>query len=129
MLNPSTADQYINDPTVQRCMNFARKWGYGALNVLNLFAYRSTDPSLLYTESDPVGPENKHWFHEVLPSSGIVVCAWGTHGKFQNQDLTALEWLKNMGITPMALRVTKNGFPAHPLYLPSKLIPIAYSGR
>lgn len=58
MLNPSTADTYQNDSTITRCMNFARKCGFGSLEVVNLFTYRSTDPRLLSIVDDPVGPDN-----------------------------------------------------------------------
>src|SRR5689334_19453129 len=84
MLNPSTADATNDDPTIRRCIGFAREWGCGRLVVLNLFAFRATDPADLKRAIDPVGPENRDWFERTLrpPHDGPLVCAWGVHGTF-----------------------------------------------
>jgi hypothetical protein len=83
MLNPSTADASQDDPTIRRCIGFARQWGCGRLVVLNLFAFRATDPADLKRAADPVGPENRAWFDRTLVDDlvgGPVVCGWGVHG-------------------------------------------------
>jgi hypothetical protein len=120
MLNPSTADATIDDPTIRRCIGFARQWGCGRLAVLNVFAIRATNPADLKRAEDPVGPENKDWFDRTLPSAheGPVVCAWGVHGKHMDQDLAVLGWLASYGIKPLALGSTRDGHPRHPLFLP-----------
>jgi hypothetical protein len=87
MLNPSTADATQDDPTIRRCIGFARQWGCGQLVVLNLFAFRATDPVDLKRAADPVGPDNESWFRRILPSDGPVVCGWGVHGSHRNQAL------------------------------------------
>lgn len=126
MLNPSTADASIDDPTIRRCVGFARAHNYERIDVLNLFAYRATEPKELFSVVDPVGPDNiDHFKKVVMRWRGPVICAWGAHGHYINQDQTALGWLSGMKI--YALKITKGGAPGHPLYLPadSPLIPFA----
>lgn len=132
MLNPSTADAFQNDPTVTRCIRYAREWGFEELAVLNLFAYRSTDPRKLNQAPDPVGPLNDMHFRSILRGNStgapFVVCAWGTLGGIKNRDVEVMKLLEDESITPHALRVTKSGYPSHPLYLPADLRPMLYSG-
>lgn len=122
MLNPSTADGDEDDPTIRRCVGFAKAWGYDRLEVLNLFAHRATDPHDLLALNDadePVGPRNLETFRTVLDRDfpvGIVICAWGVHGAHLGQDETALGWLGSR--KRFALGLTKDGHPRHPLYLP-----------
>lgn len=124
MLNPSTADGEVDDPTIRRCMGFSKAWGYGGIIVLNLFAFRSTDPAgLIYTD-DPIGPGNDAAIREALDSTltDIVVCAWGANAPRERAD-AVLEIVREMDMEPHALRLTKSGEPAHPLYLPGSLLP------
>jgi len=123
LLNPSTATAEENDPTVRRCIGFAMEWGHRSLEVVNAFALRSTEPKKLYGHSDPVGPENDRYILEAARRGDIIVAAWGTHGGLRNRDRDVMELLK--GIKVYCLKVTKFGFPQHPLYLAgrSKLIP------
>jgi len=119
-LNPSTADASHNDPTISRCINFAKQWGASTLIVVNLFAYRSTDPRALKVAYDPVGPENDTWLKKAVMQSDIVVAAWGNGGRLNERA----ELVKRMFATQLrALRLTKQGLPCHPLYLPSGLRP------
>lgn len=131
MLNPSTADATNDDPTIRRCIGFARQWGCGRLAVLNLFAFRATDPADLKRAEEPVGPENKDWFDRALsvPDPGPVICAWGVHGEHRCQDLIVLDWLAGYGVEPLALGVTRDGHPRHPLYLPKTAEPVPFAGR
>ena len=112
-LNPSTADEQKDDPTVRRCIGFARRWNFGGLILVNLFAYRSTKPSGLLEAPDPVGPANdKH----ILVSAGaarLLVLAWGTRGGFLDRDQHVLSFLRDAH----CLGTTKDGHPRHPLYL------------
>lgn len=127
MLNPSTADAENDDPTIRRCINYAKDWGYGGLLVLNLFAYRATDPQELKEVDDPIGPGNdKHIKDEVWATihfGGIVVCAWGTHGALNQRGAFIEQMFKGMGVRPFCLKETKSGFPSHPLYLAKSLQP------
>ena len=115
MLNPSTADENVADPTIRRCIGYARDWGYDALYVTNIFALRATDPRELYSCHDPVGPANEQWVRETADHAALVVAAWGTHGKLNGRGLEAAEMLQQF--KPKCLGMTKHGHPRHPLYL------------
>lgn len=127
MLNPSTADAVDNDPTVERCQRRAQKLGYGGLVVCNVFAYRSTDPAVLYTEADPVGPGNDAAILEQARSTGLVICGWGTHGALHGRGAAVLDMLRQAGITPHALRLNRDGSPQHPLYVGYAQLPVSMS--
>lgn len=120
-LNPSTADAKIDDNTSRVCINYAKRWGYGGLLMGNLFAYRSTDQSALYTAADPVGPENDDWLKKLQTEAALVICAWSDSGAFRNRDKEVLSFLK----APHCLAKLKSGRPGHPLYKSSDLEPIS----
>jgi len=114
-LNPSTADASLDDPTIRRCVGFAHSLGYGGIVMLNLFAWRSTDPNGLYA-SDPNGEEeNVATISRVSEQVPRVIAAWGAHqmAKERSRMIVPLvsEW--------WCLGTTKNGAPRHPLYLPN----------
>jgi hypothetical protein len=121
MLNPSTADEVKLDPTCARARDFAERWGYGALIVTNIFAFRNTSPAQMKAAADPVGPGNDAAIVRAARQSALVVCAWGNHGAFLGRSTKVLEKLKANKIALHALRVNAGGEPAHPLYLPSRL--------
>ncbi len=131
MLNPSTADAVRDDPTIRRCIGFARQWRCDKLTVLNLFAFRATKPTALKRAADPVGPQNRAWFDRMLggTSNGKVVCGWGVHGVFCNQDLAVINWLNELQIKPLALGLTREGYPRHPLYALGSVEPVSFVGR
>ncbi len=124
MLNPSTADASVDDPTIRRCIGFAKAWGYGALTVGNLFALRSTSPKALYGHSDPVGPENDKHLLEIARSARKIVCAWGTHGKLNGRDFQVYDQLEFFNL--VALKTTAEGHPGHPLYIAADTWPKPY---
>ena len=126
MLNPSRADAQINDPTITRCINFARSWGYGRLEVVNLFAYRTSKPSLLKQAAEPIGKDNDRYIIESVNRSDRIILAWGNYGLWRKQDLYTLELLKNYNYL-YSLGITKRGCPRHPLYLRSTIRPEIYS--
>lgn len=126
MLNPSTATAEQDDPTIARCTERARRLGYGGLEVINLFGLRSTDPKALYGHADPVGPDNDS---AILSAAerGNLICAWGNHGKLRGRDKAVLKLLRIAGLPALALKVSKDGHPSHPLYLPYDLEPVVYA--
>lgn len=117
LLNPSTADETDNDPTVERCQRRAQTMGYGGLVVCNIFAYRSADPAALYMEDDPIGPSNDRAILEQAAIAGRVVCGWGKHGALRGRGSQVLALLRRNGIMPYALQINGDGSPKHPLYV------------
>ena len=117
MLNPSTADGTKDDPTIRRCVSFAERWGHGGLVVCNLFALRATDPRELYKADDPVGPENDWRTLGQAASVRRIVCAWGVHGRLRGRDEHVLGLIRQAGLRPQHLGLTKDGHPRHPLYV------------
>lgn len=118
MLNPSTADAVVNDPTIARCERRAAAAGFQQLIVTNLFALRATDPRSLRTAPDPVGPENDQAILAAAQTAALVICAWGNHGSYLGRSAHVLALLRTAGVRPHALRITGAGEPGHPLYLP-----------
>jgi hypothetical protein len=116
MLNPSTADAFMVDTTIRRCIGFARREGAGTLQVVNLYALRSRHPALLYTHPDPVGPRNDEFIMDAVSASAVVIAGWGAHGALAGRDAAVRRLLA--GIRLSCLRVTKDGHPGHPLYVP-----------
>lgn len=125
-LNPSTADETHDDPTIRRCKRFALDWGFARLVMANAYAYRSTAPRGLWSAADPVGPENDSHLEAIAREVELVVCAWGAHAK-PDRVAAVLAALARAGRQPHALRVTKAGAPGHPLYLPGDLTPAPWS--
>ena len=115
MLNPSTADARRDDPTIRRCIGFARDWGYGGIEVVNIFALRATDPRALRSARDPVGPRNDAFMRQAAARSPVVI-AWGVHGALRGRGATALR-LFGPRTRLLALGRTRSGAPRHPLYL------------
>lgn len=127
MLNPSTADAEVDDPTIRRCVGFARREGCGTLEVVNLFAWRATDPLFLPLQSDPVGPHNDEWIRDRVVPAKIVIAAWGARGDLLDRA-DAVKAMLPPGKT-FALGFTKDGHPKHPLYLSrnAALVPMEVS--
>lgn len=117
MLNPSTATEVQNDPTVERCERRARALGFGAFQVTNIFAWRDTDPRKMRAAVDPVGPENDAAILEGVQWADQVIAAWGTHGSHLERGPTVETLLRNTGHPLFHLGLTKNGHPKHPLYI------------
>jgi len=116
MLNPSTADESIDDPTIRRCMDFTRRWDQGELVVVNLFAWRSSDPSALLVADDPVGPDNATYIMLAAACSSTVVAAWGAiHPKYGRWALHVAGLFTETRLS--CLGRTKAGWPRHPLYV------------
>lgn len=117
MLNPSTATEVQNDPTVERCERRARALGYGAFRVCNIFAFRATDPKVMRGANDPIGPQNDTAINQAILWADDVVAAWGAHGEHQNRGAEVEALLRRQAKTPKHLGLTKAGHPKHPLYI------------
>lgn len=117
MLNPSTATEVQNDPTVERCERRARALGFGAFRVCNIFAFRATDPKVMRAAADPVGPRNDEALVEGAAWSGRVVCAWGAHGAHLGRGAAAERLLRASGAALFHLGLSRDGHPKHPLYI------------
>ena len=121
-LNPSTADEEVDDKTIRKCIGYAKRWGYGKLIMVNLFAFRSTDSSMLKRVEDPVGPDNDSYIQKCVSESNLVIACWGNHGKLLNRDKVLMDSLPNL----VCLKRNKNGTPHHPLDLSKDLTPMLY---
>ena len=115
-LNPSTADETQDDPTIRRCIGFAKQWGFGGLYMLNIFAYRATKVQDLKKADDPIGPENIHYLDMYFDRAGCNVACWGSQGIYRNQGIAVVNRFGRENLFCFGL--TKNGQPKHPLYLP-----------
>jgi hypothetical protein len=117
MLNPSTADAFKNDPTVERCQVRATKLGFGSFAVANVFAYRSTQPNALTLPNvEPIGVRNDDWIMFAAEEASQVMVGWGNHGNFNHRGDNVLGMLDEKGIVPYCLGQNKGGSPVHPLY-------------
>lgn len=117
MLNPSTATEVQNDPTVERCERRARALGYGAFRVTNIFAFRATDPRRMRASADPVGNANDAAILDSVGWADRIVCAWGNHGLHLNRGAQVEAMLRQTGAPLFTLGLTGHGQPRHPLYV------------
>lgn len=126
-LNPSTADAEVDDPTIRRCIRFAKDWGFGGLIMTNLFALRATNPKEMLKHTGPIGTENHTWFRVLLGRVSVVVACWGNRGDHQNQDEAIMSLIPHM----QCLGLTGRGMPKHPLRLraDTSLRPLVYSEK
>jgi hypothetical protein len=111
-LNPSTADHRQDDPTIRRCVNYAHDWGFAAVEVVNLFAYRATYPTDLKSAADPVGKRNDYWIRRCHRQADLTVACWGNDGLFNDRAFSVLEMLSDL----YCLQLNRSRQPAHPLY-------------
>lgn len=135
LLNSSTADETRDDPTVKKLMGFTSRRNAGGFTLGNLFAVCATDPTDMLRADDPVGPDNRDHLEVILEQAkhtgGFLVCGWGVHGQYMDQDRTFLGWCDQWRISPMAFRLTKMGHPEHPLYVPfnTTMVPFTVEGK
>lgn len=119
MLNPSTADAEIDDPTIRSCTRLADGLGYGSFEVVNLYGVRTSDPSVLETVSDPVGPHNKYVIDSAISRCDMIICAWGAHPMAERRAQDVITQLRAFRPAVFCFGVTKSGAPKHPLYIKS----------
>lgn len=124
-LNPSTADEFRSDPTITRLMNYAKKFGYGGIAMLNLFAFRATDPKVMKQCGIPIGPLNNEAIQSVVAACGNkLLCCWGNHGEHMKRGAEVVYILDQTEL--LVFKITKTGQPSHPLYLPASLLPVPW---
>lgn len=124
MFNPSTADADVDDHTIRKCMGFGKRWGYGRMTVINLFAIRSTDPKVVSLAVDAIGPLNDYWITQTLRHTRELICAWGceqhmrsVHCRNRVSEVLAMAYKEEVGEI-CCLGRTQGGTPRHPLMLP-----------
>jgi hypothetical protein len=139
MLNPSTADASQDDPTIRRCIRFAKDFGSHGVIVVNLFAWRAIDPRNLPSNLiEAEGPENHAYVVKAcelagqyeppdMRRPGKVICAWGANEAAKEQAPKVLGWIEAAYGTPRCLGTTKRGFPRHPLYVPASVLPVRFA--
>lgn len=140
-LNPSTADETLDDPTIRRCIDFAKRWGFGAMCMTNLFAFRATDPDVMKAAKLPIGEasfcaynvgnmafaeRNDAHIYGVANGAGLIVAAWGNDGSHLGRSSYVLDMLKRHKFSPHHLGLTQSGEPKHPLYLRSDTKPVPF---
>jgi hypothetical protein len=126
-LNPSRADADRDDPTLRRLIGFARAWGFGGLEVVNLFARCSASPAVLRRSADPVGYENDQWLQRSLASADALWLGWGNGGAWRQRDQQVLDLLMpqlRAAMPLLAVGLTASGQPRHPLYAPAAAQPL-----
>lgn len=125
MLNPSTADAEVDDPTIRRCMGFARAWNLGGIRVVNVYPFRATKPADLWKADAPLGIGNLSAIERAIDTNGVAIAAWGAHALAAD-----VRHIKNLfyelGVPLYALKLTKDGAPGHPLYLAAATVPVVY---
>ncbi|MGM4925230.1 DUF1643 domain-containing protein [Tardiphaga sp. 804_B3_N1_9] len=130
MLNPSTADAELDDPTIRRNIQRARVMGFGSLIVWNLGAGRATEPRVWKSLADPIGPDNDLHIRRVLEEcrdrNGLAVAGWGNHGSFMQRDEVVAQMANEIGVVFHCLGVTKFGHPKHPLYVAKSTDPVLW---
>jgi hypothetical protein len=128
MLNPSTADAAHDDPTIRRCIGFAKREGFGRLEVVNLYGYMAAKPAGLFACGEPVGDGNYFAIAEALSQADVVVVAWGNHGSLDSGRIEAfIDMIELSGNRAKCFGLTGEGQPKHPLYLRLDTVLVDYS--
>lgn len=130
-VQPSDADEMKNDPTILREIKFAARWGFGWLDKVNLFDRHSPDPSTLYTDPEPVSPENDAYVFAAAYRCDLHLCAWGNHGAHLARGARMRRMLHEAGFALHVLGLTKDGHPIHPLArgksrVPDDAVPVVW---
>jgi hypothetical protein len=125
-LNPSTADETNDDPTMRRCIGFAKRWGMGAMIVTNLFALRATDPKVMLQHPEPIGEYNDHYIISSAIGAEFVIAAWGNHGLHMRRYAQVCEIMQRFACPMYCLGVTGKAQPKHPLYLRAEAPRLSY---
>lgn len=122
-LNPSTADATNDDPTIRRCVRFAKDWNFGGLCMTNLFALRATNPKVMLKHSEPIGVDNNGWLQYIGRSAGMILAAWGSHGDYLSRNKIIRKMMYDLDLRLYCLGITKSRAPRHPLYIKANTKP------
>jgi len=123
-LNPSTADETNDDPTMRKCIKFAKAWGYDAMCATNIFAYRATDPKEMKRQAEPIGESNDYYIHNIAHNAALVVAAWSQHGTHLERSKQVREILTGLDVHMLKMGSKE---PWHPLYLKDSTVPVPFS--
>jgi hypothetical protein len=123
-LNPSTADQRKDDPTIKRCVGFARAWGCGSMEIVNLFAFCATKPEDLKRYAKPIGRNNDRWIAMAISEATLSIACWGNHGEFMQRSDKIRDGYPEL----LCIGINASGAPKHPLYIKATQTPFAYGG-
>jgi hypothetical protein len=127
LLNPSMADERIDDPTLRHCKAFTTSWRFGGLEIVNLFALRTPYPRDLYQAANPVGEENDQYIIAAVRRATCIILAWGAHGSYRQRDRAVLALIKtHTALAPYCLGATRSNSPRHPLYIARNKQPIPF---
>jgi hypothetical protein len=129
MLNPSTADDKIDDPTIKALIRWCQHHSYGSFEVVNIFAVRSSDPIAIYQIGDPIGPRNEAVIRRAVDRADIVICAWGAHLAARDHVHRLMTEISKVKEHVFCLGITKLGAPRHPLYIAANQPLIEFSPR
>lgn len=122
-LNPSTANEFKDDPTVTRCISYAKQWGYGGIIMGNIFAYRTSSTDEMKRAEDPIGRENDAWLNRLSEQADIIVAMWGNLGDFRNRSAEVCDMFPDL----MCFSINATDQPHHTRGLPDGITPIPYS--
>lgn len=126
-LNPSTADENVDDPTLRRCQDFTKRWGYGAMCMTNLFAFRATQPRVMKIQQDPLGPDNLQHVFAVVREAKLIIAAWGRDGNhIREVSEQVIGGIRDLGAQIHHLGLNDDGTPKHPLYLKATTVPVLW---
>jgi hypothetical protein len=128
-LNPSTADEKINDPTIRRCIDFSKRWGYSSFCMTNIFPFRATDPEDMMRHDEPadIRIENAQHVERIAMGADLIICAWGKHGSHIKRGDKFIKHLRDVSKLKIHhLGLNTDGSPKHPLYLKATTTPIPY---
>lgn len=128
MLNPSTADAHKLDPTIRKCVRFSQAWDYDGIEVVNVYGYRSTDPKKMLKQADPVGNGNSKAILRAMKRNDLIVAAWGVNVGCDKWGAVGnvLNLAERARVPLYALRISKDGHPGHPLYVPYETNLVTY---
>jgi len=121
-LNPSTADQRDDDPTIRRCVGFARAWGYDSMEIVNLFAFCASKPEDLKLAAEPIGRNNDRWIAAAIGEAALAIACWGNHGELQRRS----DKIRKRYPGLLCLGINATGMPKHPLYIKAAQTPFAF---
>lgn len=126
MLNPSTADADLDDPTIKKCVGFTHAMGHSHLSVVNLFALRETHPEKMYAHASPIGPDNDSWIETTTAGADVIVLAWGAVESEKGKERGRIISHRLRDKNPLCLSKTKKGYPGHPLFIPYSVKPFPF---